>query len=307
MPFPLDPMKKFLGLSPEEAAMAPSIFAPNQAPDLTGYFHQLNTSRNPVEIPGITDRVNAEQKRQEASQQAQFEENDPAMKAHSAAELQDKLALASEPNRMAGQMTGQNAAAADARKAEALKSVLGMVNAPTPETAGSTSPRFKMNINANMEPSFTETPPKPLNAAEEDAIQAMAKAQPIISGLRETLKPGGNQAMSWLWNNATNKAYNAGISTDPTQEKKIQLSGLLSVVGSMPYAGRSRSFQMIQQAMKHLTQPGQSDVMMSHQLDEIEKLWPQMQQEIIQAHQTPGAALDTVGADAYANPNYQPK
>lgn len=265
MPPVIDPFKRFIDPN-ADAVLAANPDPTAQAPDLTGYFDQLNTSRNPVHVAGIDEQAADEQKREEEARQAQFENTNPDIQAKKA----DALATLLAPEKLKAQnaLDVENLKAGIAANSDASKETIAAEKA-----ANST---------------------KALPPAEEDAIQAMAKAQPIIKDLRSTLNPSGNQAMSWLWNNATNKAYNAGISVDPTQEKKTQLSGLLSVVGSMPYAGRSRSFQMIQQAMKHLTQPGQSDAMMSHQLDEIDNLWPQMQQEIVAAHQNPGGV--SVGA-----------
>ena len=43
-------------------AQSEKTLAPNQAPDLTGYFDQLNTSRNPVHVAGIDEAAANEQK-----------------------------------------------------------------------------------------------------------------------------------------------------------------------------------------------------------------------------------------------------
>ena len=60
----------------------------SEAPDLTGYFTQLD-SKNPVHVAGIDEAAANEQKLEEESRNAQFEENDPNVKAAHDAEQRD--------------------------------------------------------------------------------------------------------------------------------------------------------------------------------------------------------------------------
>lgn len=129
---------------------------------------------------------------------------------------------------------------------------------------------------------------KPLGQLEQRAITSFAEAMPVLNELQSKLNPNENQFSSWMKNAATGAAYNMGFASDPAEQAKYQLSGLLSIIGSSPYVVGSRSFQMIKLAMAHLTSPLSSDAYKSQQIDEIKKLWPQMQQEILAAHMNPG-------------------
>lgn len=159
---------------------------------------------------------------------------------------------------------------------------------------------------------------KPLGQLEQRALTSFHEAQPILDDLERSLGPDAanegaiGQFGSWMKNTGSNALYKAGLATDPAQQAKTQLSGLLGIIGSSPYVVGSRSFQMIKLAMQHLTSPNVSDKFMKQQIDEIRSLWPRMQDEIIQAHTTPGAALNQgagaiAGGDPYSDENYQPK
>lgn len=82
----------------------------SEAPDLTGYFSQLNTSRNPMHVQGVDQTAAAEQKLEDESRQAQVEENDPNIKAARDAEQKDKLALQGESARVTGEYGLKNEA-----------------------------------------------------------------------------------------------------------------------------------------------------------------------------------------------------
>lgn len=218
----------------------------------------------------------------------------------------DKLAIAGEPNRV----LGQNARTMETDKYANLKDLLNMTSEPTPAASGvgAAPPRFKMNINSNLEPSLSEIPVKPLGALEQRSITSFKEAQPILDDLEKTLHPDQNQLLSLLKNSGAGVAYKSGISIDPATQSKTQLAGLLQVLGSSPYVVGSRSYQMIKLAMQHLTNPNQSDKFMQQQINEIRSLWPRMQDEILAAHDTPGSPLNQgASSDPYANPDYQPR
>jgi len=77
---------------------------------------------------------------------------------------QEKLAIARAPNEAtaAGNLAVEKAKAAQAadaqkHKEDVMQTFLGMQN------AGSTGPKYKMSVNANMDPSFSEIPPPPMS------------------------------------------------------------------------------------------------------------------------------------------------
>lgn len=80
MPPVIDPFKRFIDPN-ADAVLAANPDPTAQAPDLTGYFDQLNTSRNPVHVAGIDEQAADEQKREEEARQAQFENTNPDIQA----------------------------------------------------------------------------------------------------------------------------------------------------------------------------------------------------------------------------------
>lgn len=104
-----DPLKKLLGLPDEPVDVNPDISLgvlanphASQAPDLTGYFSQLETSRSPAHVAGIDARASDEEKRQQQETDASTELTDPGLSALHERDQRDKLAVAGEPNRVAG-------------------------------------------------------------------------------------------------------------------------------------------------------------------------------------------------------------
>lgn len=163
---------------------------------------------------------------------------------------------------------------------------------------------FQPAIDAHGNVSFSHPAPKPLGQLEQRAVTSFKEAQPILDDLERLLKPDQNQFSSWMSNVGHAGLYKAGIATDPADQAKTQLAGLLGVLGSSPYVVGSRSFQMIKLAMQHLTNPYQSDKFMQQQINEIRSLWPRMQEEVLAAHSTPDSPLNqgAPSADVWAAP-----
>ena len=159
---------------------------------------------------------------------------------------------------------------------------------------------------------------KPLDANSQRAITALREGAPLIGELEQILGAPGAQKGNAFSNHMAYRLYQFGASPDTIQmipgvssnaQKRIQVAGLLKVLGAAPYAVGSRSFQFLKQAQEHLTNPAASDEFISSQLQELKKLWPRMQQEIIRAHTSPGAALNFTppggGADeGISDPNW---
>lgn len=166
------------------------------------------------------------------------------------------------------------------------------------------------SVNAAGGVSLRGTAPKPLGQLEQRAITSFKEAQPILDALDTQLGQPSNDPLSQLLSKASNSGqqflYNHGLGTP--DQSKLQLAGLLRVLGSSPYVVGSRHYQMIQQAMAHLTEGTASDAFNKTQLNEIRRLWPMMQDEIMLAHTNPGAPLNQgVAPDAYSDPNYRPR
>lgn len=212
-------------------------------------------------------------------------------------ELAAKLAQATMPNVEMAKAQGANALALDAQRSkeegamrnDTLKAYLGMNGPGAPVGSQRT-----VHIGANGEPTISIAPPKPMGQLEQRAITSFHEAQPILDKLDSELGNPSSDALSQLLskgkNMTTQMLYSQGLSTG--NQTKQQLEGLLGVLGSSSYVVGSRSYQLIKQAMAHLTDANGSDAFNKQQLNEIRQLWPQMQEEVIAAHQTPERALN---------------
>lgn len=245
-------------------------------------------------------------------------ENDPTIKAARDASYAEKYGLAVGPAKAtaAGNLAVEHAkegAATQERRGQQdfMQQLMGNSSSSAGEGGINQPGGMRMSINAKGEPSFTPpTPAKPLGQLEQRAITSFKEAQPILDDLERTLAPASNQLMSLLKNAGGSALYSSRLVGDPTEGKKMQLSGLLTVLGSSPYVVGSRSYQMIKKAMEHLTAPGPfgpgSDKFLKGQIDEIRSLWPRMQQEVLAAHDNPSAPLNqgALANDPYADENW---
>lgn len=150
-------------------------------------------------------------------------------------------------------------------------------------------------------------------ATENRALEALQGGMTIANQLDSMLDPNKNQLMDKLEKVAQYKLYQNGISSSPVSQERMQLAGLLKVLGAAPYVAGSRHFQFMQQAQEHLTDPTATDAFLHQQIVELKRIWPELQQGILTVHDNPHAPLpvDTSKpqqpADPYADPNYIPK
>jgi hypothetical protein len=176
-------------LSPAEAA---GVLAPNQAPDLTGYFDQLNTSRNPVDIPGIDQEAAMQNVRDKNAADAENEaliDQNPDVSAMRDKELQDKIQIA---NAQPGGLNVENAKIAGAKAQEQTKQdQLMKLLQPQGTPQNEDRAPFKMSINANMEPTFAPNPMPALiqrahgqlSEAHDQHLEALAEAERLWPGI----------------------------------------------------------------------------------------------------------------------------
>lgn len=213
-------------------------------------------------------------------------------------EFANKLALATVPNVEAAKVAGTNqinlantnAKNESTQRNDTLKAYLGMGDGGgVPKGSQKT-----VHIGANGDPTISIAPPKAMGQLEQRAITSFHEAQPILDKLDTELGNPSSDPLSQMLskgkNMVTQGLYSQGLSTG--NQTKQQLEGLLGVLGSSSYVVGSRSYQLIKQAMAHLTDANGSDAFNKQQLNEIRALWPQMQEEVIAAHQTPERALN---------------
>ncbi len=147
---------------------------------------------------------------------------------------------------------------------------------------------------------------KPLNAADSNAIESMAKAAPMVGDLERMLDPNANQIPNKIAQTAKWGMYNLGVSPnlfgDAKAQARLQLSSLIKIVGSSPYMTGSRNYRYLQDVQKHLTDPSATDQFLLSQIAELKRRWPEMQRAIIQTHIQPGTALNFGGDDPWAAP-----
>jgi hypothetical protein len=133
---------------------------------------------------------------------------------------------------------------------------------------------------------------KPLGATEQRAIDSLHEGASLVGRLESVLDPSKSQPMDWLTTMGKYAAYKSGFGLDDKDQVRMQLAGLLKVLGAAPYVMGSRHYQYMQQAQEHLTSPSATDRSIWEQLQELKKIWPELQHDIITAHRTPGAPLD---------------
>ncbi len=237
----------FLGAKPKPATPNPDALSVllnggGGAPDLTGYFDQLNTSRNPVHVAGIDEQAAAEQKREEEARQAQFEENDPNIKAAKAAELTDKLALQGEPNRVAGEYGLKN----EAMKAKAATDVEAM------KAAGASAPKYgqqeqamidsAQGINALGVPLLQKYEAK-FPGISQDATKYGASANGDYGGIMDALGQKGRML-----------AYTFGMKTD--QDEMLQDTAAIQALAVRALSQGRITKPVMEMIQQHLPQPG---------------------------------------------------
>jgi hypothetical protein len=180
---------KVRGLDP---ASAEDVLAPNQAPDLTGYFHQLNTSRTPIDVPGIDQDAAMQDVRDKNAADAENDaliDQNPDVAAMRDKELQDKIAVA---HAQPGGVEVENAkisgaAAAEKQQHDALMEMLH----PQGTAPNENRDPFKMSINAEGKPTFApnampaliQRAHSQLSEAHEQHLEALAEAERLWPGI----------------------------------------------------------------------------------------------------------------------------
>lgn len=143
---------------------------------------------------------------------------------------------------------------------------------------------------------------KPLDAQSERSNTALHEGAPLIGELENILsqQPSGNVGNA-IANKLAYGLYHMGVSPeaiggipgiDANTQKRMQVAGLLKVIGASPYAAGSRNFQFLKQAQEHLTDPSASNDFLRSQIQEIKRIWPMLQQEIISSHVNPSGPLN---------------
>ncbi len=181
----------------------------------------------------------------------------------------------------------QQAADADMRRQQQLKMSPSLVPGQMP-TGGDMSDGSSSNGGFTLPPNM-----KPLGADAEKAIRSMREVAPMIGQLEQSLDPSKAQIPNAITSRAKWALYKMGVTpTNAADQARLQLASLISIAGSAPYLQGSRNYQYLKQVQEHLTNPVATDQFLSNQVQELKKLWPQMQKEIMTAHTNPSAPLD---------------
>gem|GEM_PF-4135771 len=183
----------------------------------------------------------------------------------------------------------QQAADADLARQQKLRMSPSLVPGQMPTGDSAALDEGGSNI-----PGFTMPPNmKPLGAEAEKAVRSMREVAPMIGELERSLDPSKAQIPNALTSRGKWALYKLGITpTNAADQARLQLASLISIAGSAPYLQGSRNYQYLKQVQEHLTNPQASDQFLYNQVQELKKLWPRMQKEIMTAHINPGAPLD---------------
>ena len=204
----------------------------------------------------------------------------------------EALRAAQVPFQAKAGQPAQDAADADLARQQTLRMSpqLGPGQMPTGQGDGSS-----MLDGAGSEIPGYSLPPnmKPLGPDAEKAIRSMREVAPMIGQLEKSLDPSRAQVPNAITSRAKWALYKMGVTpTDAADQARLQLASLISIAGSAPYLQGSRNYQYLKQIQEHLTNPVATDQFLSNQVQELKRLWPQMQREIMTAHINPSAPLD---------------
>lgn len=307
-----DPLKKLLGIpdapTPEEAL---SILAPNQASDLTGYFHQLDMPHG-VEVPGITSRVDAEEKRQQeqtdAENKAQIASL-PDVSAEADKAQAEKLALAGEPARVAG----KNAIDLEHVKQGPLETLL---NGQPSSTSGPM--QFKPTV---TESGITMTgvpePAQVLNQqhAAQIGLSQYPKMREIIDTLDKhgMIGPIAGRAADIATSTGLDKVFLSPEASRAFNDFKAQASLMKSNMAMVHGGSRGGGSPAIAKRFDDLVNTAQTPAALKGAIDAFER-WQTQYANAKNSDEMDAAdaALGVTGGqyeppDVYANPDYQPK
>lgn len=265
-----DPLKKLLGLSDEPVDVNPDISLgvlanphASQAPDLTGYFSQLETSRSPAHVVGIDARASDEEKRQQQETDASTELTDPSLSALHDREQREKLAVAGEPNRVAG----ASQLAVEKQKQDPLMKLLdGQAAGAAPSVGGF---QMKPTISENGVTLSAETPPKPpkLSTNEQQVVDTahaindlgtplLAKFAAKYPGIESDPTKYGSVLADILAPKIGKAAYMFGGMTD--NDQLIQDTGAIQAWAVRAQSQGRITKPVMDMIMGHLPQPGYS-------------------------------------------------
>lgn len=141
--------------------------------------------------------------------------------------------------------------------------------------------------------------PAKVSARADQTLQAIRELSPLIGQLEGTIAdPHDNSLGDWVGNKFKYGLYKLGMSPDsipgstPQDQLRMQLAGLIKVLGASPYAASSRNFNFLKQAQEHLTDAGSTQAFMASQLKELRDILPRFQQEILVNEAQPGTELN---------------
>jgi len=215
------------------------------------------------------------------------------------------LEAAKVPLYAQGSDVGERLAKEKLERDQQLRMSPSLVPGQMPITGGTaTTADDAGNVSGGTIPGFTMPPNfKPLTADESRSNQAMGQVAPLVGQLETMLDPTRSEIPNKLGNTAKWAAYKMGLtdtpflsSSDPDEnarnQARLQLASMITVIGSAPFIQGSRNYQRIKDIEKHLTDPTASDAFLYNQIQELKKIWPVLQRELIQRHINPGAPLN---------------
>ena len=281
-------------------AQSEKTLAPNQAPDLTGYFEQLD-SKTPAHVAGIDEAAAREQKLQDESRQAQFEENDPNVKAAHDAEQRDKLAQLGEAARVAGESNQKIEAAKAAAQVQAA-TIAGQAKTHAAEAAAAAAQgKFPQQV-------------------QTQAIYAGATADQLDKLLKEVDDPDLQPFLGAIAGRITDMtqgklsadALSQALSPDPNVQHKL---GQFAMDMTLANSGVARAHNQ-RGATKELLEQFENQIRTSRDPNALKGAIDSAKNMMLDyAHPkafTPAAAMDplgkTLGVPGYAStdPNFQP-
>lgn len=216
---------------------------------------------------------------------------------------QEKLALAGEPNRVAGQ--SQLALQQDQQRA--TKDLVGSMGSGSGQTAP-----MRMSINAKGEPAFAAPPPMNQNeqALVDSAHQISALGVPLLQkyaakypGIDTDPKKYGSPISDTLTEKLGKGIYSFGGMTD--NDALLQESAAIQAWGVRALAGGRITKPLMDMISAHLPQPGFSPGANYDRLHRLlTEVLPAQLQGISEGHGANSLTLPSAEADPYANPEW---
>jgi len=216
-----------------------------------------------------------------------------AMGEFEAAGSPEALRAAEVPFEAKAGSAAQSAADADLARQQKLRMSPQLVPGQLPTGGDSSALDGGDGSGFSMPPNM-----KPLGADAEKAIRSMREVAPMLGELESKLDPSQSQVPNAITSRAKWALYKMGLTpTNAADQARLQLASLISIAGSAPYLQGSRNFEYLKQVQQHLTNPQATDQFLFNQVQELKKLWPSMQKEIMTAHINPSAPLNFGGGE----------